>query len=140
MKVNLLILVAAAVIIATTPCPAQEKDKREKALDLCKQGEALISAGKVEEALKNFKEALDVDIKCIQAHKRYQDILMAMGEREAARIPPFAVVINAAAAARPSRAKPAFCMNFDAASEIGVTLSTSSTPSRTPAVTAITVI
>ena len=82
MKVNLLILVAAAVIIATTPCPAQEKDKRGKALDLCKQGEALISAGKVEEALKNFKEALDVDIKCIQAHKRYQDILMAMGERD----------------------------------------------------------
>jgi len=74
-----------AVIIAVVllqPCLAQEKSAREKALKLCSEGEALISLGKIEQALACFEEALDVDIKCIEAHKRYQDILLAMDERD----------------------------------------------------------
>ena len=46
-------------------------------------------------------------------------LLIAIGEREAANIPPFAVVMNAAIAAMLRIAKPVFPMNFAAADEIG---------------------
>ncbi len=82
MRVCSLLLAAVAVLVAVVPCPAQGQDKRERALALCQEGEALILAGKVEESLKKFKEALDTDIKCLPAHRRYQDILIAQEKRD----------------------------------------------------------
>jgi tetratricopeptide (TPR) repeat protein len=75
--VTLIILFAVAL-----PCRAQEKSKREKALELCAEGEALIYAGRIDEALEKYTKAIDVDIKCIKAHKRYQDILLETGKRD----------------------------------------------------------
>jgi tetratricopeptide (TPR) repeat protein len=73
---------AIAVFVAALPCTAQEESKSEKALRLCREGEVLILAGKIDDALGKFEEALDKDIKCIQAHTRYQDILAAQGKRD----------------------------------------------------------
>ena len=76
------IVVFAAFLFLALQLPAQEKSKSEKALDLCMEGEALIYAGRIEEALAKYKQAIDLDIKCIDAHKRYQDILLENGKRD----------------------------------------------------------
>lgn len=82
MRVFQLALAAFVVLACLLPCAGQEESKKEKALRLCKEGEALIQNESVDKALAKFREALDIDIKCIPAHKRYQDILLAQGNRE----------------------------------------------------------
>lgn len=76
-----LAIAMALVTVVVLPLWAQDS-KREKALRLCAEGEALILERRIEEALKKFTKAIDVDIKCIEAHKRYQDILLDNGERD----------------------------------------------------------
>ncbi len=76
-----LTIAVALVAVIVLPLWAQES-KREQALKLCAEGEALILQRRIEEALEKFKKALDVDIKCIEAHKRYQDILLDNGQRD----------------------------------------------------------
>jgi tetratricopeptide (TPR) repeat protein len=76
-------LTIAVALAAVTILPLWAQDsKREKALRLCAEGEVLILERRIDEALEKFKKALDVDIKCIEAHTRYQDILLDNGQRD----------------------------------------------------------
>ena len=59
-------------------------------------------------------------------------LLIAIGVRDAARMPPFAVVTNAAIAAKVKMVHPAEPINFPAANDIGKELSARSLPSTTP--------
>lgn len=78
---KLKIVLLIAVIAVSAPLAAQD-EKREKALKLCAEGEALILQRRITEALDKFKQALDVDIRCVEAHKRYQDILLDNDQRD----------------------------------------------------------
>jgi tetratricopeptide (TPR) repeat protein len=78
----LMIAVAAAAFAVVLQGLAQEEDGAQKAQRLCDEGEALVDARRIDDALGKFEEALDADLKCLRAHKWYQDILLARGERK----------------------------------------------------------